>query len=371
MTSLNNKRLRAVVTALGATLLAATLGAPAAMAATPASTGITLPAGFSASVFATNPSATVTGPDDIVTVGHHIFVGYQNGVGSQGEPAPSGQTKSTLVEYDTHGHQLGSWNLTGKIDGMGADPSRGRVIVTVNEDGNSSLYTVTPRESGEDDHGSVVQHFQYNAAQLTHGGGTDSVVVRNGTIFITASAPAANADGTTFSKPALYKATLDDGKVDLTSVLQDNSVATDSVTGKQVTLNLSDPDSSEVVPHSVPRFGGDLLLDGQGDSQLVFLSHPGQHSQHATVLNVNTTVDDSSFASSTHGTLYVVDSAKNRIIAITGKFQRGQAFSSVPSGSPTPTVLGSLDLRTGTVSTFGTGFGSPKGLLFVPSSDDD
>ncbi|HEY0804266.1 MAG TPA: hypothetical protein VGD84_04350, partial [Pseudonocardiaceae bacterium] len=188
MTSLNNKRLRAVVTALGATLLAATLGAPAAMAAAPASAGITLPAGFSATVFATNPSTAVTGPDDIVTVGQHIFVGYQNGVGPQGEPAPSGQTKSTLVEYDTHGHQLGSWNLTGKIDGMGADPSRGRVIVTVNEDGNSSLYTVTPEESGDhansrndDGHGSAVQHFSYNATQLSHGGGTDSVVVRNGT----------------------------------------------------------------------------------------------------------------------------------------------------------------------------------------------
>jgi hypothetical protein len=369
MTSLNNKRLRAVVTAVGATLLAATLGVPTAAAATPAATGITLPAGFSATVFAASPNAKVTGPDDMVTLGEHIFVGYQNGVGAKGEPAPSGQTKSTLVEYDAHGQKVASWDLTGKIDGLGADPTRDRVIATVNEDGNSSLYTVSP---GEDDgHGGAVQHFQYNAKQLSHGGGTDSVVVRNGTIFITASAPAPNTDGTTFSQPAQYRATLDDGTVNLTPVLSDNSVATDAVTGKQVTLNLSDPDSSEIVPHAVPRFGGDLLVDSQGDGQLIFLSHPGRHDQHATVLNINTQVDDSAFASSTHGTLYVVDSAKGQIIAITGTFQRGQAFTSVPSGSPTAAALGSLNLANGTVSNFGTGFGSPKGLLFVPASDND
>jgi hypothetical protein len=282
-----------------------------------------------------------------------------------GEPAPSGQTKGTVVEYDRHGRQLGSWNLTGKIDGLGADPTRDRIIATVNEDGNSSLYTITPGES--DDHGAV-RHYQYD--KLTHGGGTDSVIVRNGTIFITASAPAPNTDGTTFSQAALYRATLDDGTVNLTPVLWDNSTATDAMTGKQVTLNLSDPDSSEVVPHSVPRFGGDVLLDSQGDGELVLLSHPGQRNQHVTVLPLNTQVDDSTFASDTRGTLYVVDSATNRIVAITGKFHRGQAFTSVPSGSPTPTALGSLDLRTGAVTAFGTGFGSPKGLLFIATNED-
>jgi len=368
MTLLNNRHLRTIVTALGATLLAATLGAPDAAAAAP---GITLPAGFSATVFAAGPNLAVTGPDDITTLGDNVFVGYQNGVGTMGEPAPSGQTRGTVIEYDPHGRQLGSWDLTGKIDGLGADPARDRIIATVNEDGNSSLYTITPDEHhGEDGRRNAVQHFVYNADQLTHGGGTDSVVVRAGTIFITASAPAADADGTTFTKPAQYKATLGDGTVGLTPVLWDNSTATDAVTGKPVTLNLSDPDSSEVVPHGVPRFGGNLLVDSQGDGQLVLLSHPGQHDQRATVLNLSTQVDDSAFATSTHGTLYVVDSANNRIIAITGRFRRGQAFASVPSGSPTPAALGAVDLGTGAVNTFGTGFGNPKGLLFVPTTED-
>jgi hypothetical protein len=35
-------------------------------------------------------------------------------------------------------------DVTGHADGLVADPSRGGVIETVNEDGNSSLYTVDP-----------------------------------------------------------------------------------------------------------------------------------------------------------------------------------------------------------------------------------
>src|SRR6202035_5817241 len=107
MTLLKNRHLRTVVTALGATLLAAALGAPVAAAAPTAD--ITLPAGFSATVFAASATAAVTGPDDIAQLGDKVFVGYQNGVGTMGEPAPSGQTKGTLVEYDRHGRQLGSW----------------------------------------------------------------------------------------------------------------------------------------------------------------------------------------------------------------------------------------------------------------------
>ena len=358
MTSATNRRIGTVFAVAGATAALAALSfAAPATAAPAANAGLTLPAGFSARVFATAPGAATTGPDDITELGNDLFVGFQNGVGSQGEPAPSGQTRSTVVEYDARGHQVASWNVTGKVDGLGADPAKHRVIATVNEDGNSSLYTITPGEKS-------ARHYTYSPNPLTHGGGTDSVVVRDGVIFITASAPAADADGTTYSKPALYRATLAGGTAKVTPVLMDNSAATDATTGKTVTLNLSDPDSSEVVPHAVPRFGGDLLLDSQGDGQLIFLKHPGRKDQQATVLNLNTQVDDSAFATSPRGTLYVVDSAKNELIAITGPFRPGQAFTSVPSGSPTATALGSLNLATGQVTSFGTGFGSPKGLLF-------
>lgn len=358
MTSTTTRRIGGVFAVAGVTtaLAVGSLATPAS--AGPANNaGITLAAGFSATVFATAPTAATTGPDDITKLGDDLFVGFQNGVGSMGEPASNGQTKSTVVEYDARGHQVASWDVTGKVDGLGADPTRHRVIATVNEDGNSSLYTITPGRKS-------AQHYVYRPNPLVHGGGTDSVVVRGGTIFITASAPAPDADGTTYSKPALYTARLANGTATVTPVLMDNASAVDAVTGKTGTLNLSDPDSSEIVPHAVPRFGGDLLLDSQGDGELVFLKHPGKKNQQVTVLNLNTQVDDSAFATDPRGTLDVVDGANNDVIAITGPFRPGQAFTAVPSGSPTPTALGSLNLSTGQVTEFGTGFGSPKGLLF-------
>ena len=40
--------------------------------------------------------------------------------------------------------------------------------------------------------------------------------------------------------------------------------------GTNVTLALTDPDSNEVVPHVSPKFGGDFMLDSQGDRELIF-----------------------------------------------------------------------------------------------------
>jgi hypothetical protein len=67
-------------------------------AATAPSPQITLPHGFSARPIASAPAGS-RGPDDIVRLGDHLFVGYQNGIGTKGEPGPDGSTKSTLIEY--------------------------------------------------------------------------------------------------------------------------------------------------------------------------------------------------------------------------------------------------------------------------------
>jgi hypothetical protein len=338
-------------------------GVQAASAATSgaSSAGITVPNGFHVSVFATAPG-TATGPDDIARLGGKLFVAFQNGVGSKGEPSPTGATKSTVVEYGATGTVLASWSVTGKVDGLGADPSHDRVVATVNEDGNSSLYTFAPDASKQHQ----VTHYHYGPTPLPHGGGTDSVVARGGTLFVTASAPAADANGTTYSQSALYTVTLADGVARWKTVIKDSATATDAVTGKKVTLNLSDPDSSENVPWSVPRFGGNFLLDSQGDSQLIFLKTQGHKASSATVLNLTTQVDDTAFATSEDQTLYVVDSGNNDILAITGPFTPGEAFTSVPKDSTTlPSTLGVINLKTGAVTPFGTGLGSPKGLLFV------
>src|SRR5262252_7576811 len=79
-------------------------------------------------------------PDDIAAVGGHIYVGFQNNLGPQGEAAGSGNLDSTLVELTPTGSVVKQWDVKGKIDGMGADPATSRVILTVNEDSKSSLY---------------------------------------------------------------------------------------------------------------------------------------------------------------------------------------------------------------------------------------
>jgi hypothetical protein len=360
MTSVTNRRRRAAVSsaavvAAGLATLAFTTQASAAT--TPNSVGVTAPAGFTATVFA--HSGTLTGPDDIALLDGNVFTAFQNGVGTMGEPNPSGGTTSTLVEYSRQGNELAHWDLTGKVDGLGADPFTGQVIATVNEDGNSSIYTVAPEAEG-----TAVKHYSYSQNPLPHGGGTDSVTVRHGVVYIAASAPAQNANGSSGSAPAMYTVRFSGSTAKLTPVFPDNVAAKNLVTGATTTLNLTDPDSSGAVPKMVPGVGGQLMLVSQGDSELVFLKHPGTPAQSASVLPVSAQVDDITFATSRHGTLYAVDPANNRIIAITGGFQRGEAFASAKG-------LSTVDLKTGQVSPFGSGLTSPKGLLFVPGFGDE
>src|SRR5271166_4056627 len=72
--------------------------------------------------------------DDITSIGSDIVVGFQNGVGSQGEPSTTGNKDSTIVEFDSSGHAVKQWDIVGKCDGLTADRATGRLIATVNED---------------------------------------------------------------------------------------------------------------------------------------------------------------------------------------------------------------------------------------------
>ena len=89
-------------------------------------------------------SGALTQPDDITSADGHIFVGFQNGVGPQGQPSSTGNSDSTIVELDGSGHAVAQWDIAGKCDGLSANPYTGQVVATVNEDANSSLYTIDP-----------------------------------------------------------------------------------------------------------------------------------------------------------------------------------------------------------------------------------
>jgi len=307
-------------------------------------------------------------PDDLTRIGRDLYVSFQNGVASTGGTAPA-PTQSTIVEFRLDGTIERTWELTGKCDGLTADPTHQRLIATVNEDGNSSLYTIPAG-------GGAPSHYAYDANPLPHGGGTDSITIYRGNIYVIASAP------TTAGGPALYQVTLANHVAHLAAApFYDSSAATIANTGQHntpVNLAITDPDSSTVVPKESPRFAGDFMLDAQGDQQAIFANHLGTDGQHLQVLDLSQSVDDTAFVTSSDGALVTDDSNADSVVRITGTLTPGRAYASVTPGNantpPVPAVanyLGSIDLQTGTVTAVITSSPTlePHSLMFVPGAD--
>ena len=325
--------------------------------------------GFSTKVFAQGTSS-VTNQDDIATMGGNIFIDCQNGVGSDGAASSSGETQSTIQEYDKTGKAITSWKITGKCDGLTADVANNRLIATVNEDGNSSMNIITPSAA----QAQQVQHITFKAAagQTLPAGGTDSIAIQNGNMYISASAPQADSKGN-FTTAALFQAVINSDKTaTLTPVFMDNAIAFDATpgatAGAKVTLNLSDPDSNNIVPAASSKYAGQVVLDSQGDSKLIFIDKIGTPNQVNTSLPIGDQIDDIVWATSTKGTLYVTDTSDNKVYAITGNFTKGTAFVAAPNGSGVGGFVGTIDLYTGIITPFAIGIKSPHGLLFVPRS---
>jgi hypothetical protein len=148
--------------------------------------------------------------------------------------------------------------------------------------------------------------------------------------------------------------------------------------GQQVTPGLSDPDSNSVVPDSSPRFGGDFVLDSQGDLQQVYVRNAGRPNQSLSVLNLSQSVDDTAWATASRGTLFATDSKNNKVFAVRGRFDVGTAFSAATPGNannappnPPPNFLATLDLNTGAVTPVPGITFQAKGLVFVPGEGDN
>jgi hypothetical protein len=357
-----------VATAVGVSALALAMMA-AADPAIAAGTGTVqpgpAPAPLTAHTILSGSSHGWKGPDDLTSVGTDLFVSFQNGVpstgGSTGTPS-----QSTIVKFTTNGTIEHTWQLTGKCDGLTADPAHHRVLATVNEDGNSSLYSL-PASGGD-----AATHYAYDANPLPHGGGTDSITIYHGRTYVIASAPASGG-------PAMYEITLQRGIAHLAAApFYDSSSATlanAGSTGATVNLALTDPDSSTVVPRQSSRFAGDFMLDSQGDQQAIFASHLGGQDQRLQVLNLNQSIDDTAFPTGDHGALLTTDSTANSVVLITGALRAGTAYAAVTPGNantagsnPAPNYLGTIDLGTGTITpvpTAGLPF-APHALIYLP-----
>lgn len=330
----------------------------------------------------TPATEALSSPDDITQLNGNIFVGFQNGVGPQGQPSSSGNLDSTIVELTPQGHAVGQWDIAGKADGVTADPQGGFLVATVNEDANSSLYTIDP-VSG------TVTHYQYNEP-LPHNGGTDAISVEHGELLISASAPGttgAAAPQPTY--PAVYSVSLDPTTkvATVTPLFFDEDQATVANVGfqygQQVHLALTDPDSNEIVPWDAPRFAGAFVLTSQGDEEQIYVQDPGGPQQRLSVLTLSQSVDDTAWPTDRWGRLYATDSTNDAVDVVNGPFTDGQPVvaatpcdaNSAPATCPAPPAfpanyLGTLDPWTGRVQALdvnGAPFVPQGGLLFLPS----
>jgi hypothetical protein len=320
------------------------------------------------------PPAGASGPDDVTSLATPaldsgrlvIWTAYQNGINPDGTPGkPGGPTASTVAGYDARtGALVKTIAVTGKVDGLTADPAAGKLIATVNEDLNSAFNLVDPTAG-------TVTTYQYSPSPAVSGnGGTDSIAVRGSQIYVVHS----NPNDTT--QPTQYRVVLASSAhtAFLRPVFYDNSTATDAVTGQPVALALTDPDTNGFMPTQSPRFAGQLATISQADGKIILASHL-RFSPKLTVLSLTDNVagnvppiDGMAVATAGRGTLYVVDSKTGTITALdTRRWRAGTVFVGEPSDNGNP-LIGTLNLSTGQISPLGNTFGSPKGLLFVPAA---
>ncbi len=326
----------------------------------PANVPVVALPGYHVALFAKGAAKT-TNPDSITVDAAHIYVGYQNATKADGSDGGS----STIIEYTDDGKEIRSFSITGRCDGLRFDPATHLLWATVNEDANSSLYTINPeKENG------AITHYQFSGAP--HGGGYDDLAFVHGMTFIVASNPTPNGAGVN-DHPAVDTVVLKDnttglppgfaGTAMLTPVLFGNAVVTDAMTKKPVTLNLLDPDSLTIDPQ------GDVVLIDQADAELITIHNAGAAGQSATRLTVGTQIDDTVWAKRAEGRLFVVDATQNAIYVIRSEFKPGTVYTEAPNDSGVASFVGTVNLTTGTITPVAIGFVKPTGLLFVPDGE--
>ncbi len=312
--------------------------------------------GYTISVFAKAPGTLR--PDDLVVHDKNIYVVMQDPNDNPDGTAVAGTTpQSEVIEYDTTGKVLNTYAVPGHPDGM-VEIDANTLWVSTNEDADPMIIVLNTATN--------TQTTLTPDATPAHGGGLDDLKVLNGVVYAAASNPTlgtatATAPNGVSTVPAVYSVTLnsDNATFHLTPVLMGNATAGDLVTNAQVALNMTDPDSMAVDP------SGNLVIDSQQDSELVFVSNPGA-GQTVSVLPLTLygnawPVDDTRWAPSGSSYMLLADNAAQLIYHIT-------ATAGFTAGTPYSAGVGTvleLNATTGAMTPIYAGMGNPHGLIFV------
>jgi hypothetical protein len=349
------------------------LAATQAQAAVAATKKPTVPAGFTITKVADAPAGAAN-CDDLGFLDGHLFMGCQDKTTSSG-----GGGASTLVEYTPAGTVVNTWSIHHKIDGLAGDPLTHKVILTLDEDTNTLMATVTPSAPA----GQQVTYYNYSPdprgastpIALRTGGGTDHVTVdAAGHVLITGS-HAGTITGTAVFKVVLVPPSTPTGTgtAKLSPTFLDSATATKATGGGSIPLHLGDVDSGAIVPASSPKYGGDYVITDQTALELVFAKNIFNGSG-LTVLKTPSGLDDLLWTSAPSGTLYVVDLGVPAVLPKTA----ASALWKVTGPFTTNTVLASNDgigdqvvtvnLNTGALTPFIRHLNTTKGLLYLNPS---
>jgi hypothetical protein len=299
-------------------------------------------------------TSTANHPDNVVYGAGKIWIGWQNITAKDGTDAKP----STIGEYTTAGKLVKSWTLGGPgagtgchTDGMRMNPATNVLWVMCNEDGSPRLFTIDPASSTA---------TQITLPKTPHGGGFDDIQFVNGKAFIDASNPTLNSAGKNVN-PALYSVTLSGTTAQLTPVLKGGAtVTTLNPPITQTTAPLTDPDSMMIDPQT-----GDLVLDSQGDMQLLFIHNPGGPGQTVKALAVGTPLDDTVWPTSSKGCMIIADNASGVYSACSSTWVTSTPLTAAPNDSTIISFVGTLSLGSGQVTPIIVGMNNPHGMAFI------
>jgi hypothetical protein len=306
---------------------------------------------YKLTVFATAP-AGMSAPDSIAVLGDHVFVGYGDGHAPDGTDGLNSQ----VVEFGMDGSVVHIYTVPGHNDGLKVDPFTHRLWALQNEDANANLVIINAKTQ---------KQKLYTFGPTLHGGGYDDIVFRGCKVYISASNP---ANTTMNSGPAIVSARLEGRSVEIEPVLAGDASAIDIPTDATIQLNLTDPDSMTLDPL------GNIVLDSQGDQELIIVSNPDSSNQRVLRLPLSyltstgpmsVETDDTAFITSTQGFLLFADKGLNTVYILQkNAFSPGTAFTAADGGP----FVGTLDFTTGVVTPIVTGLSNPGGMVFVDTS---